>query len=62
VKGRDHPEDQGVDGKVISEWILISEIGWEGVDWMHLAKDTDQWRTLLKTVMTFRVDKRRGVS
>jgi len=20
------------------------EIGWEGVDWMHLAQDMDQWR------------------
>jgi len=21
----------------------LREIGWEGVDWLHLAKDTDQW-------------------
>jgi hypothetical protein len=21
------------------------EIGWEGVDWMHLAQDRDQWQT-----------------
>jgi hypothetical protein len=20
------------------------EIGWEGVDWIHLARDRDQWR------------------
>jgi hypothetical protein len=21
----------------------LREIGWEDVDWMHLAQDTDQW-------------------
>jgi hypothetical protein len=21
----------------------LREIGWEGVDWMHLAQDRDQW-------------------
>jgi len=21
----------------------LMEIGWEGVDWMHLAQDGDQW-------------------
>jgi len=25
------------------------------VDWIHLAQDTDQWRALVKTVMTIRV-------
>jgi hypothetical protein len=23
----------------------LREIGWEGVDWMHLAQDRDQWQT-----------------
>jgi hypothetical protein len=39
-KGRDHLEDRrrwkaniGMD---------LREIGWEGVDWMHLAQDRDQ--------------------
>jgi hypothetical protein len=22
------------------------EIGWEGVDWVHLAQDRDQWQVL----------------
>jgi hypothetical protein len=22
----------------------LREVGWEGVDWMHLAQDRDQWR------------------
>jgi hypothetical protein len=32
----------------------LREIGWEDVDWMHLAQDGDQWRTPLH--------KRRGIS
>jgi len=28
--------------------------GWKGVDWRHLAQDTDQWWALVKTVMNFR--------
>jgi len=31
------------------------EIGWEGVNWMHLAKDTDQRQPLVNTVMNLRV-------
>jgi hypothetical protein len=29
------------------------EIWWEGVDWIHLAQDRDQWRALVNTVMNF---------
>jgi hypothetical protein len=29
----------------------LREIRWEGVDWMHLAQDRDQWRTLVSTIM-----------
>jgi hypothetical protein len=25
----------------------LREIGWEGVDWIHLAQDRDQWRAVL---------------
>jgi hypothetical protein len=31
------------------------EIGWDGVDWIELAQDRDQWRTLVNTVMNLRV-------
>jgi hypothetical protein len=24
----------------------LREIGWEGVDWIHLAQDVDQWQPL----------------
>jgi hypothetical protein len=33
----------------------IREIRWEGVDWMHLIQDRDQWRPLMNTVMSLRV-------
>jgi hypothetical protein len=35
--------------------IDLKEIGWEGVDWMHLTQDRDQWRNLVNTVMNLRV-------
>jgi len=27
----------------------LREIGWEGVEWMQLAQDRDQWQPLVKT-------------
>jgi len=33
----------------------IREIEWEVVDWIHLAQDRDQWRTVVITVMILRV-------
>jgi hypothetical protein len=33
----------------------VREIWWEGVDWIHLAQDVDQWWALLNTVMNLRV-------
>jgi len=35
--------------------MALTEIGWEGVDWMHLAQDRDQWRAVLNTVMGLRI-------
>jgi hypothetical protein len=31
------------------------EIGWEVVDWMHLAQARDQWWALVNTVMNLQV-------
>jgi hypothetical protein len=28
---------------------------WEGVDWIHLAQDRDQWRDLVNMAMNLRV-------
>jgi hypothetical protein len=33
----------------------IREVGWEGVDWIHLAQDRDQWWAVVKTVMNLQV-------
>jgi hypothetical protein len=33
----------------------LREIGWEGVDWIDLDQDRDQWRVLVNTVMNLRV-------
>jgi hypothetical protein len=29
----------------------LGEIGWDGMDWIDLAQDRDQWRALVNTVM-----------
>jgi hypothetical protein len=33
----------------------LRKIGWDGIDWIDLAKDRVQWRALANTVMNFRV-------
>jgi hypothetical protein len=33
----------------------LREIGWDGIDWIDLAQDKDQWRALVNAVMNLRV-------
>jgi hypothetical protein len=33
----------------------LRELGWEGVDWIRLGQDRDQWRAVVNTVMNIRV-------
>jgi hypothetical protein len=33
----------------------LRELGWQGMDWIDLAQDRDQWRALVNTVMNLRV-------
>jgi hypothetical protein len=33
----------------------FGEIGWDGMDWIKLAQDVDQWMALVNTVMNVRV-------
>jgi hypothetical protein len=51
LKERDESKDLGVNGLIILKSVLKK---W-GVDWIYLAQDRDRWRTVLKTVMIFRV-------
>jgi hypothetical protein len=41
LKGRYYSENLGVDGKITIR-ADRREIGWEVVDWKHLAQDRDQ--------------------
>jgi hypothetical protein len=34
--------------------IDLRETGWDGMDWIELAQDRDQWRALVNTVMSLR--------
>jgi hypothetical protein len=33
----------------------LKEIRWEGVVWIHLAQDREQWRAFVNTVLNLRV-------
>jgi hypothetical protein len=35
--------------------IDVREIGWDGMDWIDMAQDRDQWRALVNMVMNLRV-------
>jgi hypothetical protein len=35
--------------------IDLREIGWDGMDWIDLAEDRDQWRTLVNMAIYLRV-------
>jgi hypothetical protein len=52
-KERDHSGDQGIGGRMGSEWILGRFAG--GVDWIQLAQDRDRWRAVVSAVMNLRV-------
>jgi len=32
----------------------LKETGWEGVEWIHLAQERNQWRAVVNTVMNLR--------
>jgi hypothetical protein len=38
----------------------LSEIRWEGVDWIHVAQDRNQWRAVVNTVMNLKVSYKAG--
>jgi hypothetical protein len=60
TKGKEHLEDLGVEGSITLKRILV-KIGWDGVNWIHLAQDRNQRRALVATIMNLRVPARRGI-
>jgi hypothetical protein len=50
------PEGKKPHGRHRHKWeynvrMGLREIVWEGMDWMHLAQDRDQWQALVNVVM-----------
>jgi hypothetical protein len=41
--------------------MYLRERGWDGMDWIDLAKDRDQWKALVNMVMNFRVPQNAGI-
>jgi hypothetical protein len=33
----------------------LREVGWDGMDWIDLAQDRDQWRALVTTVINHKM-------
>jgi hypothetical protein len=33
----------------------LREIGWDGVDWIDMGQERDQWRALVNTILNLRV-------
>jgi hypothetical protein len=55
-----NPEGRRPLGRPRRRWVDdikmdLREIGWDGVDWVDLAQDRDQWRALVNTVINLRV-------
>jgi hypothetical protein len=51
---RGEPEGKRPLGRPRSRWVdnirvNLREVGWEGVDWMHLTQVRDQWLVLMNT-------------
>jgi hypothetical protein len=54
------PEGKRPLGRPRRRWVdnikmVLREIRWDGMDWIELAQDRDQWRGLVNTTMNLRV-------
>jgi hypothetical protein len=55
-----NPERKRPLGRPRREWkdnirMTVREVGWKGVDWIHLDQDRDQWRAVVNKLMSFRI-------
>jgi hypothetical protein len=55
-----NPEGKRPLGRPRRRWVDnikmdLRETGWAGLNWIDLAQDRDQWRTLVNAVMNLRV-------
>jgi hypothetical protein len=48
--GRDHYEDLNVGERNTTE-VDLREIGWRGMDSIHLLQDRDEWSALVNAIM-----------
>jgi hypothetical protein len=51
-EGKNHWEDQNVGGWAILKWIFER---YDGMDWIDVAQDRDQWAAVVNTVLNLRV-------
>jgi hypothetical protein len=54
------PEGKRPLGRPRRRWVHnirrdCGEIGWDGIDWVDVTEDRDQWRALVNTVMNLRL-------
>ena len=42
--------------------MYVKEMGWQNVDWIHLASARDNWWDFVNTIIDFGVLKVRGIS
>jgi hypothetical protein len=40
--------------------MVLGEIGWGGMDWIHLAQDRDKWMAVMNAVMNLRIPYNAG--
>jgi hypothetical protein len=59
TEGKRPREHLGLDRRMLLEWILYCGKGMNGI---HVAQNSDQWRVLVNTVMNFEFDERRSIS
>jgi hypothetical protein len=52
-KERHHLEDQGIDERIGSEWILGRLA--RGLEWIHFAQVRDRWRADMNAVMNLKI-------